>query len=166
MGRVVELTAVRPSYNDPGLDPEMHEAIINAQNASSQNNMKQLGIIVKMYQSERNGYTPPGWLTVYPEFATNIDIFTAPWDAPGTASYELIFPAVHEDDLIALARQLTVDPEVIARDGWELSQVPLVYEVQGVPGARDGRNVLFADGHVEYIRDREWNERIQPYLGR
>jgi prepilin-type processing-associated H-X9-DG protein len=166
-GDARELAMPGSPINDPGLDPEMREALINAQNSSSQNNMKQLGIIVKMFQNEnRYMLTPPGWHTVYPEYMTDPAILTAPWDEPGTASYQLIFPAASEDDLAALAIQISAERGVDIDDGRATAHVPLVYEVQGNPGLGDGRNVLFLDGHVEYIDDTEWRERIQPYLGR
>ena len=133
--------------------------------ASSQNNLKQFGIVVKMFVCEQHGYTPPGWWSTYPEYLTDVRILHAPADEPGSGcSYDYLLPGVHQETYDArVAQAFGIQGEtdrmtlVLAE-----SQIPLVAEKKAFVSGR--RNVLFADGHVELISDDEWSARIEPYL--
>src|SRR5210317_2174891 len=67
-----------------------------ARRASCANNLKQMGIILKMYANESAGEFPPNnplatnrftrdWGAAYPEYLTDIKIMVCPWDAEVTA---------------------------------------------------------------------------------
>lgn len=144
-------------------DPDLRRAQLTARRESCQNNLKQLGIVCKIFQGEHGDYTPPGWYSVYPEYLVDVQILTCPGAGFGTLSYELIFPATHIDYLKELAGAVSGQPpEELWAGG--LNRVPLVIETHEHPGDEPGRNVLFADGHAEFIGPTEWVERIKPYL--
>lgn len=136
-----------------------------------QNNLKQLGIVVKMYENEsQGGYTPPGWLSVYPEYMTDPSILTSPKDPEGTDSYVYLFPATNIEGLIRqtmpdfdkeAAQDPTFSHMLLAR---VMSEIPLVINRSDFPGERAGRNVLFADGHVEYFVGDNWRTKLDPWL--
>jgi RNA polymerase sigma-70 factor (ECF subfamily) len=120
--------------------------------ASCQNNLKQLGLVIKMFQGEqREEHSPPGWLYVYPQYVNDPRIFCCPLDPLGTDSYHYLFPATR---LAAFAEELGVTE----------AELPLVMDREPThePG---GYNVLFADGHVSFIRNgAEWQQKIGPFL--
>lgn len=123
--------------------------------ASDQNNQKQLGLVIKMYENEHRGYSPPGWLSVYPEYLTDTNVLTCPLDPPGTDSYEYLLPATHLD---RLAEETIVgDPENPSAMAKAQSEIPVLLNKTDWPDG--GRNILFCDGHVEYRRD--WQEVLR-----
>lgn len=123
--------------------------------SQDQNNLKQLGLVIKMFANEHHGFTPPGWLSVYPEYLSDTQILTSPKDKAGTESYEYLLPAVNLD---AMVQELVEEPDNPSAVAQTQSEIPLVMNKSDWP---DGcRNMLFADGHVEYVRD--WRERILP----
>ena len=131
--------------------------------ASCQNNLKQLGLIIKMFENEQHGYSPPGWRTVYPEYLTDTSILTCPKDPPGTDSYIYLLPATHMADY---ARQFVDDPSNPAANAMSYSEIPMVMNRTEWPQPTPGRNVLFMDGHVEFVSTvtQEGRDRIQSYL--
>jgi prepilin-type processing-associated H-X9-DG protein len=142
-------------------------AMLSQMRNSCQNRLKQLGLVVKMFENEKGGYAPPGWLTVYPEYLTDPNIVTSPIDPPGTDSYQLLHPAADLESLAAdyrLSRQLPEDNP--ASNATAQSEIPLVVQRSTWPGPNPGKNVLFLDGHVEYIRtdSAQWQGKILPWL--
>jgi len=119
--------------------------------ARSQNNLKQLVLIMKMFAGENRGHLPGGWLTVFPEYLTDPLICTTPWDEPFTNSYQLLFPGATEEQLEPLGTQ---------------AEVPTIIEKRGNPKQIDprGRNVAFLDGHVEFVKDTEWEAKVGRFL--
>jgi hypothetical protein len=131
--------------------------------ASCQNNLKQLGLVIKMYEHEHHGYSPAGWLSVYPEYVTDPRILTSPKDPPGTDSYVYLLPATH---LESYAADYISDPANPAARAMAQSEIPIVLNRTVWPGSAPGHNVLFMDGQVEYIRadSPKWRDEIMPYL--
>ena len=139
--------------------------------AMSQNNMKQLGLVLKMFTHETPGwYLPGGWATVYPEYLVDLRILNSPVDEPGRVSYELVFPAVpfSDEDVAEIYMHVTgreEDPENPAWLGVTVSEVPMAIEtVEHTDPRGRGRNVLFADGHVEFVTPERFEQIVQPYL--
>ena len=135
--------------------------------ASCQENLKHLLLVSKMFENE-NGYTVPGWYTVFPRYLVDPLLLTCQAQPPGTDSYEILFPATHVDFLTELYE--TVTGETAERHVC-FSQVPLIVERQehggGAAGAlfgTAGRNVAFADGHVEFLTTQAWETKVAPYL--
>jgi len=157
-----------------GLDGSAaEEARWQAMIASDQNNLKQMGLVNKMFQNENWGeHTIPGFCTVYPEYLTDPGVLTSPWEESGTVSYELLFPAVATEDLHAMAIDVlvaegTIDPNDPALNARIESQIPLMYNKNEIPpfGARQGmRNVLFLDGHVACLTPKAFQEQVGPFL--
>tara|TARA_R110001592_G_scaffold85482_6_gene252719 strand:- start:957 stop:1496 length:540 start_codon:yes stop_codon:yes gene_type:complete len=133
--------------------------------ASCSNNMKQLGLVLKMFAAEdpESSY-PGGWAMTIPEYLADTKVLTCPGldeaDNPGrTVSYELLFPATSETRLIEIVRELGMDNGM---KNVMLSAIPVAIETHECAGS--GMNhVLFADGHVEALDSEAWIERVQPY---
>jgi prepilin-type processing-associated H-X9-DG protein len=136
---------------------------VDAQRATCQNNLKQLGLVIRMFENEHHGYSPPGWHTVYPEYLTDVSVLTSPKDPPGTDSYQYLLPATHMEEY---ARQFQDDPENPAARAMTMSRIPIMLNRTDWTVPVPGRNVLFMDGHVEWMRTgtAEWRERIVPFL--
>lgn len=136
--------------------------------SSCGNNMKQLGIIIKMFENEWEGFSPPGWEFVEPDYLLDRRILTCPLEAPGTVSYELLLPATHLDEFVRYVAEETgcCDPQDPRFTGLALSKVPIVIEQHPheVEGRGVGYNVLFTDGHVEFIVEDVLDARLGPYL--
>lgn len=125
--------------------------------ASCQNNMKQLGLVIKMYAGE-NPHTmvPPGWRTVYPEYLTDPNVLVCPCTPNGGVAYTLLFPAFAEPILEELAAQVT---------GTRLqSVVPVAVESASNHHGGARRNVLFLDGHVEFLTEEGYAQAVEPFL--
>lgn len=131
--------------------------------ASCQNNLKQWGLVIKMFEIENHGYTPPGICSVYPEYLSDPSILTSPKDPAGTDSYLYILPATHLEDYCNQMAPAEDYPLEVAR-GISQSQVPIMLNKTNFP--EGGRNVLFADGHVEYVRtsSEQWKNGVEPYI--
>lgn len=134
--------------------------------ASCLNNMKQLGLVLKMYQNEARGQrSPAGWATTVPEYLTDTMILTCPALREGegterTVSYDLLFPTINERELRALAAQWGLnasDPNVLQ------SRIPAILEAHPCADGHS-RNVLFWDGHAETIDPARWHSDIAPYM--
>ncbi|MCL4694016.1 MAG: zf-HC2 domain-containing protein [Candidatus Hydrogenedentes bacterium] len=140
--------------------------------ASDQNNLKQLGLVNKMFANENCEYTMPGFCTVYPEYLSDTNVLTSPWHEAGILSYEILFRAMTEEDLEAmavdyLAAQGEVDFNDPALRARAQSMVPLMYNIEDIPavgGKPATRNVLFLDGHVERMSISDFDERVGPFL--
>ena len=153
--------------------PESAEPLLS----SCQNNLKQLGLVCKMFQNEcQDELLPPGWHTVYPEYLTDPMVLTCPKDKPGTMSYELLFPAANNDFFMRLHEAVAgppqeapaYEPQVRKAVAQSVAQsaVPIVVEKHEhvVPGGKRVRNVLFLDGHVNCLDATAWARMIEPYL--
>ena len=130
---------------------------------SSSNNLKQLGLVVRMFANEHNDYTPPGWACTYPEYITDPEILRHPADASAGIDYELFFPATHD----GFVHEITGQPDDATGRAAAWSTVPLAAERTPHRYGASGelaRIVLFWDGHVEVVRMSEWETRIAPYI--
>jgi hypothetical protein len=79
----------------PGSDGSAVDNTKNAQlRASCQNNMKQLGLVFKMYANESyNQYIPGGFRQTYPEYVTDLNVLICPGLNDGKVSYTILYPA-------------------------------------------------------------------------
>lgn len=159
----IEETPLEETSSEENVSEAMLEAGREARRTSCQNNMKQLVLIIKMFQNEQEGeMTPPGWHSVYPEYLTDVSVLTDPGGQPRTFSYELIFPATMEvffNELIAQVAGISFEE---ARGNFR-QDVPIVIE-SGECNEFGGRNVAFLDGHVEFILHEDWDAVVGPYL--
>src|SRR5690606_9705316 len=109
------------------------------------------------------GYTPPGWWSVVPEYLVDVRVLTHPADPEGTVSYEYLQPAIHLEE--AVFASVAGESEITARLNAEsFASLPLVYERRPT-GRVPGRNVLFADGHVEWMREQEFQVLLREWGG-
>jgi hypothetical protein len=172
------MNMLRAAYNDPAntfvanslqgvwaekeanTDPE-------ASRASCANNMKQLGLICKIYVNENHGYLPAGWRSIYPDYLSDVRILTCPAAEPGTLSYELLFPATSVSYLEEIGVEVS-EKDSNRPGGHALirSVVPTIAE-KGRHIGEDGtrvRCVCFIDGHVEFLNDAAYAEKVAPFL--
>ncbi len=147
--------------------------------AANFNNMKQLMLVIKMFEAEHNGHIPGGWLSVYPEYLSDPTVLLSPWSTESEPSYELIQPGERSDDLVARAQELidsgalsaegapNVEPGTPAWNSWLMSRIPVIVGIDELPvdvGGPPLRAVAFLDGHVEAVHVGSWDERITPFL--
>lgn len=143
------------------------------------NNLKQLGIVCKMFSGENKEHLPGGWLMVYPEYLSDLRVLQSPWAPEGTVSYELLFPGETEKNLEALVTQLFESGAITNPNDSQSnsdagvlpsnlqSYIPIVISQDELPAQGDlspARAVLFLDGHVEAVALSEWDARITPFL--
>ncbi len=143
------------------LSPEIHAKLID----SCQNNMKQLGLVMRMYSNDsRERRNPAGWTMLYPEYIRALDILTCPslfeGHAGHTLSYDLLFPTMNEAELIILAEEMGLDTGDIKA---LKHKVPAIIENHPCADGKS-RNVVFCDGHAERIEDARWAELIAPFI--
>jgi prepilin-type processing-associated H-X9-DG protein len=141
-------------------------AVLAEMRASCANNLKQLGLVVKMFENEHDGYTPGGWLSCYPEYLSDSSVLTSPKDEPGTDSYLYLLPATNVEAYASEAFPDLVTDGNPAGMAKAMSEIPLATNRTDFPGETPVRNVLFADGHVEYMTTATWREKVLPYVQR
>lgn len=155
----------RPEYRGPEDITEMAER--NAWISRDRANLEQLGVAIRMFQNEHEGYTPGGWVSAYPAYLKDPGILSSPKDEPGTDSYLYLYPATNLDQLIAERAQ---DPDIWDRDPDAArtlqAQIPILLNRTDFPGEQPGRNVLFMNWEVEFLftNSPEWREWVAPHL--
>lgn len=132
--------------------------------ASCANNMKQLGLSFKMYENECKGeYFPGGFRQIYPEYMSDLAVLSCPGGELGSLGYQVVFPATNRNDWLAIeAAVYGIQVEDVNQRTYQ-SHIPMMVEIDECSGS-GGRNVLFVDGHVEYVLHQNWNAQIVPYL--
>ncbi|MCC6489610.1 MAG: zf-HC2 domain-containing protein [Candidatus Hydrogenedentes bacterium] len=165
--------SAHPALQEDGDNPVVALGKYRAQIASDQNNLKQLGLVMYMFANENCDYMFPGWCSVYPEYLTDVNVLTSPWEEPGTLSYVIFFPGESFESLRAMGAENVIannpnaDPESPVFNGQVESQVPVMCNARDIPAVAGDpvtRNVLFLDGHVERLKMDEWSERVKPYM--
>jgi RNA polymerase sigma-70 factor (ECF subfamily) len=132
--------------------------------ASCANNLKQLGLSFKMFGNETKGeYFPGGFRQVYPEYLPDLAILTCPGGPIGELSYTILFPATNRSDWLAIYSAVYGPSEEELNYGLIQSKIPLIMDIDECSGS-GGRNVLFIDGHVEYVLNRDYDTVIRPFL--
>ena len=158
-GKVTEVTDAEESETDGTVS----EAQARAQNAACSNNLKQIGLACRMFENEQAvKFMPPGFRALHPEYLVDTRILTCPGAEPGTESYELLFPATTAAYMVELASRIEgLSEEVYS--SFLRSRIPIVLERHECSGL-EGRNILFLDGHVEMLKNGEWESIVEPYL--
>jgi len=142
------------------------EGEVSALIASCQNNMKQLGLVIKMFQNEsQRGHSPAGWAMTVPEYLLDTMVLTCPGlgeaDGPGrTVSYEMLFPTLNDRGLLELAEEWGMETSNL---GPIQTQVPAIVETHDCADGKS-RNVVYWDGHAERLNASRWQAEIVPYL--
>jgi len=135
-----------------------------AQRESCANNIKQLGLVLKMFQHEdAERRLPGGWASTVPDYLLDTQILTCPGlgedDVPDrTVSYDFLFPTLTEAELAEIGEAVTGPGGASTM----LSQIPLVVE-NSECSKSGGSHVLFADGHAELLEAKEWETRVAPF---
>ncbi|HPV36978.1 MAG TPA: DUF1559 domain-containing protein [Candidatus Hydrogenedentes bacterium] len=186
--------------------PALSRAREAARRASCQNNLKQVGIVFKMYANEDpQQYWPPLSSTdgafmfqsdgVYPEYLTDLSVLACPSDTDNAVQavddhsyYYLGYVLTTEDEFLAFLESypkfiaegadfrqdlpappgrgsfagntfLRLRENVFEEMGGPPSQVPVMFDAASTSGAvtefnhvPGGCNVLYMDGHVEFIK--------------
>lgn len=139
-----------------------------AQRESCANNIKQLGLVLRLFQQEDSERRlPGGWASTVPDYMTNTLVLTCPGleeeDVPDrTVSYDFLFPTLTEDEMIQRAETVNVSATEIGSASSNLSRIPLVVENHECSQS-GGSHVIFADGHGELLMPDEWEIRIAPF---
>jgi len=118
--------------------------------------------LIKMFENESRGeYIPAGFAMAYPEYVADLNILTCPSQVYGKESYTILYPASKNEYWQELFETVTgqVPPNTYSVG----SAVPMVIETHECSGLK-GRNVLYTDGHAEFITDAEWESRMGPWL--
>jgi len=109
-----------------------------AKRAACQNNLKQLGMGCKLYASEHNDRFPDTLEAVYPEYMPDQDNFRCPGATrPPATSADAA--KLSDYELVAGLTEKSPANTVLIREKSTANHTPA------------GRNVLYVDGHVEFI---------------
>ncbi|HRK33566.1 MAG TPA: DUF1559 domain-containing protein [Candidatus Hydrogenedentes bacterium] len=121
--------------------PALARAREAARRAECQGHLKQFGIALKMYSHTHPGAMPPSLGALHPEYITDLEVYTCP-SHPDTRE---VGPA---EDIDAW----TVYEIVPDASADSVEDVAIVQEKSDEVHVPFGRNVLFGDGHVEFVR--------------
>ena len=136
--------------------------------ASCQNNLKQLGLVERMFANENHDYISGGWAMVYPEYVSDTAVLSCPCRPIGDDSYELLYPAVNTESFcLELCEKAGEKIDVTAPDSKHIiqSKVPMIMErsTHTING-KQGRNVLFFDGHAEFIAMNDLANKVYRFV--
>ena len=151
------------NVREEGYDLQLSEEDAAKYCASCQNNLKQIGLSGKMFANETHGFIMGGWAMTYPEYMTDTSVFSCPCQPIGNDSYELLFPAVNTEAFCLEMYGKVVGGSVdspIAQ-----STVPMIVErsTHTVKG-KQGRNVLFFDGHAEFVAMNDLPQKVDRFV--
>lgn len=136
-------------------------------NVMCANNLKQIGLALTMYESEHDGIYPPSlsklyenneyitldpYIFVCPSSEEDPPEFTDAADIPDVAlwgSYVYVPPSPND--------RLSTTPVCWDKQPWHVINTPSEHGVQG-------RNVLYADGHVSFLRGTDPPEATKTSL--
>jgi prepilin-type processing-associated H-X9-DG protein len=128
--------------------------------ASCANNMKQLGLSLKMFENESKGeFISGGWATIYPEYLVDPRVLLCPGKNGEECSYDILYPASNRRYWEEIHSELFGSGAPY--DG---SKIPWLIERKECGSESGGRNVYFHDGHVEFIKNEAWTERMGRFL--
>lgn len=145
----------REAFNRPDID------IQSKTRATCLNHMKQLGLVFKMFQNECPGeFIPAGFRQTFPEYMSDIKVLVCPGRQYDGIGYEVLFPASNE----LYWKEIYIQVEgVEATNNKYMASVPWLIEKVDCSES-GGRNVLFADGHAEFVTDEDWEIQIAPFM--
>lgn len=124
--------------------PRLEEARKEAKKYECMSNLKQIGMALKMYAVDYDEQFPANLEDVYPLYVIDANIFKCPAsdssaDTPATYTYVKGLTEAHPGNTI------------------------IVYD-SSVTNHGDGRNVLFVDGHVEWMGEKKFQEALKRNL--
>jgi prepilin-type processing-associated H-X9-DG protein len=104
-----------------------------ARQAVCRSNLKQIGLALAMYANDYQGQFPPKLQDLFPDYVTDKDLFECP-QAPGVEGYVYVTGLSFESGPTGIA----------------------AFDRKG--NHEDGRNVLFVDGHVEFMSEAHFEQ--------
>ena len=123
--------------------PRLPDERVRARQSVCASNLKNIGMALTSYMAESNGSFPTTWKLLVPHNAYLKQVhFQCPRANPKTSSYVGI---THD--------------KPITRP----SEIPVMCELLG-NHKMQGANVLFADGHVEWVAPDRYKKLLPPYI--
>jgi len=148
--------------------PQMLAKVDYTLRESCMNNLKQIALSMKMFEQEvQDDICPPGWRALYPEYMPARRVFRCPTDSHGTISYEIVLPATNEAYQLMVHAEINgLTPEQAEQYPAAQSEIPWAYEIDHCASEphRRGRNVVFMDGHAEFVPDEAFEYVVGRYL--
>ena len=132
------------------LFPVFARARENARRASCQSNLKQIGLATVQFANANTEHYPKGttfsqWAPQLEKYLGSKSVFHCPSDNGAGASYQL------NPHLSGVGLETIGD----------VSSTPLMWDKDGI-NHLDGRDVLFADGHVKWFREQQFKSEVLP----
>jgi prepilin-type processing-associated H-X9-DG protein len=143
--------------------PSLNRAREAANRVKAASNLRQIGLASVLYANENKGAAPPDLGTLLKTQDLTVDVFTSP-------SSNTAVPAdVRNAGVDKTADWVNTHSDfVFIKPAGKLNEVvadkPLAYEKLGIHG-KDGTNILFADGHVEFVRTEQAIKTIKDATG-
>jgi len=117
--------------------------------ARSAGNLRILGIALRQYAADHRAY-PPNWLVLFPDYLADRIVLKNP----------ALDQHAPDGDYVLVP----LTPEAVKKEPWAKVLAYEVYPETQPPAA--GANVLFADGHVEYVSADEFHQVLRQTLER
>ncbi len=136
----------------------------NEARTRSQDNLKELAVLLHIFMSKHDGVFPEGWCSLYPDSASVSTLLTYPLDAPGTSSYVLFLPGENLTtyaEAAAAAEQAATGEATDATRLW--AEIPLIAEAREHGTNPAGRCVAMADGHALFMTSEQFSQACERF---
>lgn len=137
-----------------GMNPYLSEAREKARIATCVNNLKQLGLALRMYAGDNDDIFPESLADLYPDYITQPRVFYCPGEYyVGAGEGEYLAPKTFDPSKISY----TYTPGLT-----EEANPGEIIVIDKSPSNHKGKvlNILYIDGHVETKRLLPWYRRI------
>jgi prepilin-type processing-associated H-X9-DG protein len=138
--------------------PALAQARFQAQRIVCANNLKQLGLATIMYANDNNSKYPTSdkWCDLIEQYHKNDKLYVCPSAEQGKCNYAINKNLPEYSTLSKRASELVLLFE--SKPGWNRSGGPELLTTENHRG--EGCNVVFCDGHVEFVKTEDLNDLI------
>ncbi|MFA6244187.1 MAG: hypothetical protein WC655_24810, partial [Candidatus Hydrogenedentales bacterium] len=130
----------------------------------SQDNLKELALLLHIFMSNHDGTLPGGWCSVYPDNSKVSSFLTYPLDTPGTSSYVML---LSNENLMAFAENAAATEQAATGEPSDAAklcaEIPLIAEASEHGTNPAGRCVAMANGNALFMTSEQFTQACERF---